>query len=115
MSQLSEKTVVEVQLGKYGPYLAVGRKVAERNSLRWIYLSKTAMKAIDVQKIDKWVNSAEEGKIQLCGNQHVVVSQFRGCTYIGFHRLDMHGEIIRGLGLNLNRAEWQELVLQVSL
>lgn len=107
MIHLSERTAVEVQLGKYGPYLAVGRKQ------RWVYLSKTAVGAIDVQKIDKFIQNEENGKVHLCRNQNAVVSQYQGHVYVGFQCLDVHGEILRGKGVNLNRDEWQELVAQL--
>jgi hypothetical protein len=109
MIELSNKTAVEVQEGQFGPYLALGRKVADSTKYRWVFLSKTAVKAIDPEKIASLLEKKGAGYLQLCGNQHAVVSQYRDLSYIGFHRLDGHGEVIRGKGLNLNRDEWQTL------
>ncbi len=75
MIGISLKTVVEARVGKYGPYLAMGRKQLAENRVRWVFLSATAVKALKVQDIDDLVNLDNEGTLPMCGSsQHVVVS-----------------------------------------
>ncbi len=111
MIELSQKTVVEARVGKYGPYMAVGRKQLGQNRplLRWVFVSRAAAKALNIPNIDDLINQEKEGQVVLHGSQHVVVSRFRGATYIGFHRLDDNGKVIAAKGINLNTEEWTAL------
>ncbi len=110
MIELSEKRVIEVREGQYGPYLAVGRKLVQDNTkYHWVFLSKKVTRAIDAEKIDELLKKEEKGRLQLSGNHYVEVAPFRGSYYIGFLHLDAQGEVIPGKRFNLNREEWQTL------
>lgn len=46
--------------------------------------------------------------MRLCRNQYAVICDYHDRPYVGFHRLDAHGAIIAGKGMNLDLSEWQK-------
>ena len=106
MIELSEKTVVEARPdGKYGPYLALGRKMPGA-WVRWVLLSRSVVQLRLCTDINQRVKQRTEEKFHLHTNQYVLVSNYRGHTYVGYHRLDENGQVIPDKGINLNVDEW---------
>ncbi len=109
MIELSEKTVIEPRPeGKYGPYMAIGRKMPGE-WIRWVLLSKSIIQPQLCTSINQRVKQRDEEKFHLHTNQYVLVSNYRGHTYVGYHRLDEQGKVIPDKGINLNADEWTTL------
>ena len=114
MIELSAKTVMEVQHGNYGLYLAIGRKLPTTR-LRWIFLSPKAVHAIDTEKIDAFLKGHKTERLQLWCNQYAVVCFHADRPFVGFHRIDADGSIISGKGMNINIDEWAELAAHLPI
>ena len=67
------------------------------------------------RKIEKLLREDKENRVQLCHNQYVAVSLYHKRHYVGFHRLDVHGAIIPGKGINLDLDEWQKFASHLPM
>ena len=109
MIELSEKTVVEARPSdKYGPYMAIGRKMPG-TWIRWILLSPDVIHPHLCEDVHRRVQQRSEERFHVHTNLHVLVSKYRGHTYVGYHRLDQDGQVIPDKGINLNVDEWEAL------
>ena len=89
--EFSEKSVVEGRPeGKFGPYLALGRKMPG-SWVRWILLSTSVLQPSLCEEIGRSVREGREDKFHVHTNQYVLVSKFKGETYVGYYRMNEKG------------------------
>jgi len=110
MIPLSEKTRVGIGYGKYGLYLSLARrrKSDDDEDWRYISLSPTAARRIDVTKINTLLQEDREDEVlvALAGARYVSVSTFYNKKYVGFTKLDDNGEVIPFATMQLSTDEW---------
>jgi hypothetical protein len=111
--QLSDKTSIEVRCCKDGktPYLLIVRQ-KEDGLVRRLPLFEEIWNGCTrlIPKIQDTIAKGDEASIKLRGVKYMVVSNFNGKTYIGFHTLEPSGEMVKILSINLNTEEWNKLV-----
>ena len=109
--QLSSETSVEIQRktsGRRPAYLAFECKRGEGSSTSSVFMSSPMVQALYKKsaRVALLWDKQRVGRVLLRCKQYALVTP----QNVGLHQLDMHGKIITGTGITLNKDEWEMLL-----